>query len=353
MTVTDPLVPAIHEGRLYETARSIAGDPGVDAIGRERAERAVAVCEQIGRVCEQWRLDLVETLRAGGCEVDAGEPIGPRQRHTIELAVADFDTARRAASLLERDGFEPWQTWERGAERSARRFATELVVGATSDATTVVRLRWGGSPPRSRVRRALTPTSGDWSMVDLPAALWPGYSLVRPVRLVLERAGIRARHDDSLGPFLSTPDQLVEPLLEFGGIGPDDCVLDIGCGDGRIVVAAAEHSGCRAIGIERSDDLVERARRRAADHGVAERVDIVQGDGRTLDVDEATLVVMFLSIRVVAELVPALLGRLRPGARLVIHEQSRLPVSMQPPPDESAALIADGAVTVAHRWTAR
>ena len=86
VTVTDPLVDAIHEGRLYETARSIAGDPGVDALGRGRAERAVAVCEQIGRVCEQWRLDLVETLRAGGCQVDAGEPIGPRQRHTIELA---------------------------------------------------------------------------------------------------------------------------------------------------------------------------------------------------------------------------------------------------------------------------
>lgn len=353
MTVTDPLVPAIQEGRLYETARSIAGDPGVDAVERERAERAVAVCEQIGQVCEQWRRDLVETLRDGGCEVEPGEPIGPRQRHTIELTVADYETARRAARLLERDGFEPWQSWARGAERSASRFATELVVGRTSDATIVVRLRWGGPAPRSRVRRAVTPTAGDWSMVDLPAALWPAYSIVRPVRLVLERAGVRARHDDSLGPFLSTPDQLVGPLLEFGGIAPDDRVLDIGCGDGRIVVAAAEHSGCRAIGVERSEDLVERARRRAADHGVGGLVDIVQGDGRTLDVDDATLVVMFLSIRVVAELVPALLGRLRPGARLVIHEQSRLPSSMQPPPDESVALIADGAATVAHRWTAR
>jgi protein-L-isoaspartate O-methyltransferase len=190
-------------------------------------------------------------------------------------------------------------------------------------------------------------------MVDLPAALWPAYSLVRPIRLVSERVGLRARHDDSLGPFLSTPDQLVGPLLEVGGVRSDDCVLDIGCGDGRIVVAAAERSGCRAIGVERSDDLVERARRRAADHGVADLVDIVQGDGRTTDVEEATLVVMFLSIRVVAELVPALLRRLRPGARLVIHEQSPLPNSMHPLPDESVALIADGAVTVAHRWTVR
>jgi hypothetical protein len=279
--------------------------------------------------------------------------MGPRQRHTIELTVADFDAARRAASILEREGFEPWQSWKRGAERSARRYARELVAGATSEATIVVRLQWGDPPSRSRVRRAFTPTAGDWSMVDLPAALWPGYSLVRPIRLVLEHVGLRARHDDTLGPFLSTPDQLVQPLLEFGGIGPDDCVLDIGCGDGRIVVTAAEHSGCRAIGVERSDDLVARARRRAADHGVADLVDIVQGDGRTTDVGEATLVVLFLSIRVVADLVPELLGRLRPGARLVIHEQSRLPASVEPRPDESVALIADGAVTVAHRWTVR
>jgi hypothetical protein len=351
--VTDRLADAIHGGRLYEAARSIAGDPGTSAGERERAERAIAVCEQIGRVCEEWRRDLVETLRDDGCEVEGTDTMGPRQRHTIELTVADFDAARRAASILERTGFEPWQSWTRGAERSARRFARELVVGATSDATIVVRLRWGGAAPHSRVRRAFTPTAGDWSMVDLPAALWPAYSLVRPIRLVSERVGLRARHDDSLGPFLSTPDQLVGPLLEFGGVRSDDCVLDIGCGDGRIVVAAAERSGCRAIGVERSDDLVERARRRAADHGVADLVDIVQGDGRTTDVEEATLVVMFLSIRVVAELVPALLRRLRPGARLVIHEQSPLPNSMHPLPDESVALIADGAVTVAHRWTVR
>lgn len=351
--MTDPLAEAIHDGRLLEAAAAIASDPATPATDRDRAERAVAACERIGRVCEERRRDLVERLRVDGCDVEPGEIIGPRQHHTIELVVTDFDTAHRAVSLLERDGYEPWQTWSRGAGRSARRFAEELVVGATTDVTTVARLRWGDARSRSPLRRVFTPTAGDWSMVDLPSALWRAYSLVRPTRLAMERVGLRPRHDDSLGPFLSTPDELVRPLLEFGGFGPDDCVFDIGCGDGRIVVAAAELARCRAVGVERSDDLVERARRRAADHGVADLVDIVQGDGLTVDVGEATLVVMFLSIRVVADLVPAMLARLRPGARLVIHEQSRLPASMQPPPDESVALITDGAVTVAHRWTKR
>jgi hypothetical protein len=349
----DPLVEAIHDGRLYEAASAIARDPAVPATDRDRAERAVAACEHIGRVCEARRLDLVERLRVDGCEVEPSEIAGPRQHHTIELVVADFDAAGRAASLLQRDGFEPWQTWTRGAERSARRFAEELVVGATTDVTTVVRFRWGDARARSPLRRVVTPTAGDWTMVDLPVWLWPAYSIVRPTRLAMERTGLRRRHDDSLGPFLSTPDELVLPLLEFGGLGPDDRVVDIGCGDGRIVVAAAEHAHCRAVGVERSPDLVERARRRAADDGVADLVEIVQGDALAADVDDATLVVMFLSIRVVADLVPAMLARLRTGARLVIHEQSRLPASMQPPPDESVALIADGAVTVAHRWTKR
>lgn len=349
----DPLAEAIHDGRLHATASEIALDPATSESDRRRAQRAVAACERIGETCDERRREIVAQLRSRGCDVEPAGRAGPRQHHTIELDVADFDTARRAASLLAHDGWEPWQVWTGGAERSARRFADELVVAATTDVTTVVRFRWGEPRRRSALRRAFSPTAGDWSMVDLPAPLWPAYSVVRPTRLVLERVGLRARHDDSLGPFLSTPDELVLPLLEFGSLAPDDRVVDIGCGDGRIVVAAAEHARCRAVGVERADELVERARRRAADRGVADLVDVVQGDARTVDLDRATLVVMFLSVRVVADLVPAVLQRLRPGARLVVHEQSRLPATMSPAPDESVALIADGAVTVAHRWTRR
>ena len=100
-------------------------------------------------------------------------------------------------------------------------------------------------------------------MVRLPRRTWPAYSLVRPVRLVLERVGLRRRHEDSLGPFLATPDSLIDPLLELAQVGPDDHVVDIGCGDGRLVVEAAARLGCRAVGIERSPELVDSARARA------------------------------------------------------------------------------------------
>jgi hypothetical protein len=355
--MSDPLVEAIHRGRLYEAAAAIRDDPAQAATERTRAADAVAVCEQIGWACELERERIVALLSAAGCDlgvdVEAQALTGPRQHHTVELRVADYEAAQRAVAVLERDGFEPWQQWTRGAERSARRFADELVVGATGDVTTVVRFRWGAPARASRLARVFTPTAGDWSLIDLPGWSWPAYSLVRPVRLVSERIGARQRHDDSLGPFLSTPQSLIGPLLEFAGVTPDDRLLDVGCGDGRVVVTAAEQIGCHAVGVERSGDLVERARRRATDAGVTDLVEIVHGDGRSADLAEATVVFMFLSMRVVADLVPATLQHLRPGARLVIHEQTRLPDSMDPAPDESVAVIADGAVTVAHRWTKR
>ena len=351
--MTDSFIEAIQRGRLHEVAATLSIDPDRSEADRMRATLAVGVCEDIGRSCEAERQRIIDRLAQAGCDVVSSAPIGPRQNHTIEVIVADYEVARQAASVLEEDGFEPWQRWTRGAERSARRFADELVVGATADVTTVVRLRWGDDRRRSRARRVFTPTAGDWSLVDLPSSLWPAYSLVRPVRLLMERVGVVQRHDDSLGPFLSTPEALIRPLLDFAPTGPDDRLLDIGCGDGRVVVAAAEYTGCTALGVERSIGLVERARRRAADCGVAGRVEIVHGDGRATDLDDATVVFMFLSMRVVADLVPATLRQLRPGARLVIHEQSRLPISMTPAPDESSAVIVDGAITVAHRWIKR
>lgn len=351
--MSDPLTEAIHGGKLHAVATTIRDDPTTDAQDRVRAAAAVDVCEEIGRSCEAERAHIVAQLRVEGCDIGVAPPIGPQQHHTIEVRVADYATARRAADALGRDGFEPWQQWTGGAERSASRFAHELVVGATADVTTVVRFRWGAGTPRSRLHRVVTPTAGDWSLIDLPAWLWSTYSLVRPVRLVLERIGVIGRHDDSLGPFLSTPEVLIAPLLAFADATADDRLLDIGCGDGRVVIGATEQIGCTAVGVERSSDLVERARQRASDHHVTDLVDIVHGDGRAAHFADATVVFMFLSMRVVADIVPDALEQLRPGARLVVHEQTRLPSSMNPQPDESAAVIADGAVTVAHRWTKR
>jgi precorrin-6B methylase 2 len=187
-------------------------------------------------------------------------------------------------------------------------------------------------------------------MVELPGPLWRLYSVVRPVRLVLERTGLRDSHASGLGPFLSTPRSLIRPLFEVAELGPDDTLLDVGCGDGRLAIAAAGSTGCRAIGAEVDPELVERARRAVDDAGVDDRVTIVHGDARAVDMTAVTVVVMFLPLDVVAELVEPVLRRLPAGARLVVHEQTPLPATIRPAPDSSHAVIADDAVTVVHLW---
>ena len=261
-------------------------------------------------------------------------------------------TRERVADRLQRDGFDRWERWTGAALESFSRFATRMTVARTTDVSTVVRIVWGTEHRRSGVQRVFAPTAGDWSMVRLPRRTWPAYSLVRPVRLVLERVGLRRRHDDSLGPFLATPESLIDPLLELAQVGPGDHVVDIGCGDGRLVVAAATRLGCRALGIERSPELVDSARALARAAGVQQLVEIVEGDARSCDLGEATVVFMFLPIDIAAHLLADTLRRLRPGARLIVHEQMRLPDSIDPRPSDTTALIGDDGVTVAHRWIA-
>ena len=187
-------------------------------------------------------------------------------------------------------------------------------------------------------------------MVTLPAPFWPLYALVRPVRLVLERVGRRDRFDSGLGPFLSTPRSLLRPLLELADVGPNDTLLDVGCGDGRLVLAAAETTGCRAIGVEIDPRLVERARVDLAESGAGDRVEIVSGDARSVGTTGVTVVFMFLPVDAVADLVGPMLQRLSSGATLVVHEQNRLAPSTRPRPQSSHAVLAADAVTVAHVW---
>lgn len=347
---TDPLVDAIFEQRLAAAAREIADDPDASDAERQRARAALATCTTIGDRVHAERDRLLGLLDHDGIAVRPVGNTAVQQHHTITFEVAGPDIAEAAAGRLLSEGYEPWERWAGGARESFRRFATQSTVARTADATTVVRLRWARRPRFAHLGPVLTPTAGDWSLVTVPSWMWPVYSLVRPIRLVLERTGLRSRHRSSLAPFLSTPESLVLPLLEFAGVGRDDVLVDVGCGDGRFAVAAAG-LGARAIGIERSAHLVARARRRVAASGLGDRIEVYQADALTADLGAASVVVMFLSVEVVGDLVGPVLARLTPGARLVVHEQSRLPRTLRPAPDESRPIISDDAVTVAHRWT--
>lgn len=347
----ETFVAAVIGQRLARAATDIVGDPS-KSDDHERAHAAAATCDTIAAQLSTVQDELVDQLTSLGHAVTASAIDGPRQHHTMSLRTADVDAAAAVRATLVDSGYEPWESWTGGALESFRRTASHFTVARTDTHTVVVRIEWRDAPRRSALQRAVTPTAGDWYVVDLPRPVWWAYSVVRPVRLIAERLGRRRRHDGSLGPYLVTPDSLIDPLFAFAGITADDVVADVGCGDGRLVVAAASRFGCRAIGVEHSADLVERSARVIAEAGVAKLVTIDCADARTADLSSATIILVFLPVDVAGELLDDLLAKLPPGGRLVVHEQRGLPASVMAtsPPDESQMLLSGDAVTVAHRW---
>ncbi len=119
--------------------------------------------------------------------------------------------------------------------------------------------------------------------------------------------------------FVATPPDVVERMLKLARVEKNDVVYDLGCGDGRIVVAAAQRCGCRAIGYDLDPLRVREARRNAVQHQVSHLVTVEQKDILHADLHEASVVTLYLSPEINARLIPQL-RTLRPGSRIVSHD---------------------------------
>jgi cyclopropane fatty-acyl-phospholipid synthase-like methyltransferase len=120
--------------------------------------------------------------------------------------------------------------------------------------------------------------------------------------------------------FVPTWEPVVYQMLELAGVTKDDLVYDLGSGDGRIVILAAQKYGARGVGVELDPRLVEISRQVARDGQVADRVRFIEGDLFTADISAATVVTLFLSPSVNNELEPKLRRELKPGTRIVSHQ---------------------------------
>ncbi|HLH43796.1 MAG TPA: class I SAM-dependent methyltransferase [Bryobacteraceae bacterium] len=118
-------------------------------------------------------------------------------------------------------------------------------------------------------------------------------------------------------PYLPTTEPAVQAMLKLAGVKSGDIVYDLGCGDGRIVVAAAKDFGARAVGIDINPERIAEARANAKRAGVENRVRFEEGDLFTADIHEATVVTLFLLSSVNQRLRPKLQAELQPGARIV------------------------------------
>lgn len=117
-------------------------------------------------------------------------------------------------------------------------------------------------------------------------------------------------------PYVPTVEEDVELMLDVAEVCPDDYVIDLGSGDGRIAIAAARR-GARALGIEIEPDLVELSRRNARDAGVEDLAAFVEGDLFEADISAASVVTLYLFPEVNIALRPKLLAELTPGTRVV------------------------------------
>ena len=119
--------------------------------------------------------------------------------------------------------------------------------------------------------------------------------------------------------YTPTRHEVAEAMLELAGVTGNDVVYDLGSGDGRLPIIAAQTYGARGVGIEIDPTLVARSIQNARDAGVADRVTFVEGDLLTADISQATVVTLYLSTMLMRQIEPKLKSELRPGARIVSH----------------------------------
>jgi cyclopropane fatty-acyl-phospholipid synthase-like methyltransferase len=122
------------------------------------------------------------------------------------------------------------------------------------------------------------------------------------------------------GPYVPTPQSIVDAMLAMGKVGPNDHVIDLGSGDGRIVRTAARKLGASGVGVDIDERLVKLANDEAAREGVTQRARFVNQDLWKFDVSKATVVTVYLLPSIMPRLKEKLLAELRPGTRIVVHD---------------------------------
>jgi len=122
------------------------------------------------------------------------------------------------------------------------------------------------------------------------------------------------------GPYVPSPQSVVSDMLRYADVGPNDFLIDLGSGDGRIVLTAAKVFGARGFGVEIKDELVRKSNEAAQKEGLADRVRFLKQDLLKTDMSQATVITMYLLPDTVNLLKDKFLNELRPGTRIVSHD---------------------------------
>lgn len=133
---------------------------------------------------------------------------------------------------------------------------------------------------------------------------------------------LKVPESDRTVPYVPTPPEVVRKMLDMAKVGANDVVYDLGSGDGRIVIMAAEKYGAKAVGVELDGDRFKESSARLTELGLEKRAKILRGNLFETDVRPATVVTLYLLPDVNQRLRPRLEKELRPGTRVVSHNYS-------------------------------
>jgi SAM-dependent methyltransferase len=139
------------------------------------------------------------------------------------------------------------------------------------------------------------------------------------ILLALVASIVHAEETEWRPPFITTPLEVVERMLQVAETRAGDLVVDLGSGDGRIVIAAAQQFGARGVGIELDPALVEKSRKNAELAQVSSQTNFIQGDVLTADISRATVVTVYLLPELMRKLQVRFIEELAPGTRIVSH----------------------------------
>ena len=151
------------------------------------------------------------------------------------------------------------------------------------------------------------------------------YCIGRLAHAALVVAPLVAGAQVDAGPYVPSPSVIVDEMLKLGAIRGDDYLIDLGSGDGRIPITAAQRFGARGFGVDIKPELVKLANENAAKAGVADKVRFERRDLFETSLSDATVVTLYLLPGIVTKLVPKIFAEMKPGARVVSHDYPLAP----------------------------
>jgi SAM-dependent methyltransferase len=148
----------------------------------------------------------------------------------------------------------------------------------------------------------------------------PRWVLAVSVLAIATVAGAQSPEIRSLAPYVPSPHKIVERMLELAEVKQSDTVYDLGSGDGRILVTAAQKFGARAVGIEIDPELAKKSEARLQELALSNRAKVIQANLLEVDLSPASVVTLYLLTSANTMLKPNLEKSLKPGSRVVSHD---------------------------------